>query len=263
MAVFDIDFRRVPGEEVYYYRRPGVGLWEPINHAHQVGRVLLRLHQLTGEARYRRRATHIVDVFRRSLRYDRRGYPFWRYFPYFEPRQRTGRPEEILEGVMYRPVPSPGRPQKASRPDHPDAAARSFVTNLVRGGALNTNDRPGAVPALSPGHKFRRPGRMDRRLARIGPTGLRRLSSIASLNSSLPIAATICGTAGWAGRASPEATRTAWAMDPCSPRLDGGCLRSSVWRHRRRSPRSGPQWPMARRRSFGTSTRPAARARRS
>ena len=154
LAVFDVDFRRVPGEDVYYYRRPGVGLWEPINHAHQVGRVLLRLHQLTGEARYGRRATRIVDVFLRSLRYDRRGDPFWRYFPYFEPHQLPGRPEEIWKASCTVPFLHQAALRRRLDPTIPDAAARSFVTNLVRGGELNTTIDPARFTALSPGYKF-------------------------------------------------------------------------------------------------------------
>jgi hypothetical protein len=154
LAVFDIDFRNVPGEDAYYYRRPSAGVWEPINHAHQVGRVLLRLYQLTGEARYRRRATRILDVFRRSLRYDRRGYPFWRYFPYFEPRRLLGGPEDIWKASCTVPFVHQAALRGRLDPRIPDAAARSFVTNLVEGGALNTTIDPARFTALSPGHRF-------------------------------------------------------------------------------------------------------------
>jgi hypothetical protein len=154
LAVFDIDFRRVPGEDASYYRRPMAGLWEPINHAHQVGRVLQRLYQLTGETRYRRRASRILDVFQRSLRHDRRGNPFWGYFPSFETHRRTGRAEDIWKASCTVPFLHQAALQERLDSSIPDGAARSFATRLVRDGALNLTIDPTRFTSLSPGHPF-------------------------------------------------------------------------------------------------------------
>ena len=148
LAVFDRDYRRVPGTDATYYRRPTAGHWEPINHAHQVGRVLLNLHALTGEAEYRRRATQIADVFAQSVAYDRRGYPYWRFFPYFERERDDERAELIWKASCTMPFVHHAARRGRIDPAIADSAARSFVVNLVRDGELNRTVDPARFTAL-------------------------------------------------------------------------------------------------------------------
>ena len=154
LAVFDRDFRPVPGTDASYYRRPAKHRWEPINHAHQVGRLLLNLHTLTGEARYGRRASQIAGVFAASVRYDRRGNPFWRYFPYFEPELQEERAEPIWKASCTVPFVHQAARRGRIDPAIADAAARSFAHDLVRDGELNRTVDPARFDPLRSGDPF-------------------------------------------------------------------------------------------------------------
>jgi hypothetical protein len=88
------------------------------------------------------------------VRHDRRGYPYWRYFPYFERHPVTGRSEDIWKASCTVPFVHQAALRGHLDPTIPDAAARSFVTNLVRDGALNTTMDPERFTTLSPGHRF-------------------------------------------------------------------------------------------------------------
>jgi hypothetical protein len=142
LGVFDGDFRRVPGTDASYYRIPAADRWEPINHAHQVGRVLLNLHDVTRDARYARRAAAIADVFVRSVRRDRAGNPYWRYFPFFEPKGAEDRAEPIWKASATVPFVYQAAERGQLDANLVDAAARSLADRIIRNGELNRTIDP-------------------------------------------------------------------------------------------------------------------------
>jgi hypothetical protein len=83
MAAFEEDYRPIPGEGLSYFIRPGKNREEPINHAHQVGRVYLNLYELTGNEEYLRKSKEILAVFVKSIRYGQDNKIVWSYFAYF------------------------------------------------------------------------------------------------------------------------------------------------------------------------------------
>lgn len=142
MEEFEGDFRAVPGHGHWYYYRPTTSRWEPVNHAHQVGNVLLNLYALTGKQQYQHRISEIAAVFTRSVVFDRGGTPYWRYFPYFEPTKRKEKAELIWKACET--VPFVYRAGESGYIEKPlvEAVARSFGTHVVRGGDLNRSIDP-------------------------------------------------------------------------------------------------------------------------
>ncbi len=137
IAEFEGDYRAVPGHRQSYYFRPTTDRSEPFNHAHQVGKVLLNLHGLTGKQQYRQRISEIAAVFVRSVAFDRGGTPYWRYFPYFDPTRKKEQAELIWKASET--VPFVYRAGERGYIEEPlvRAIARSFGTHLVRGGEMN------------------------------------------------------------------------------------------------------------------------------
>lgn len=105
MAAFEEDYRPIPGEGVRYFIRPGKNREEPINHAHQAGRVYLNLYALTGNEEYLRKSKEILLVFMKSIRYGQRNEITWSYFPYFSKEKENVQkiPEDTWKASLTAP----------------------------------------------------------------------------------------------------------------------------------------------------------------
>ncbi len=92
-----------------WFARPITESFEATNHIHMVASTWINLAKLTGESKYRDRATTTIKIFEKGINREPDGSIHWNYFPYFATaeKKRYGMGKEYSEATWKATLTTP------------------------------------------------------------------------------------------------------------------------------------------------------------